>query len=147
MIGIIVTGHGNFASGLLSAAKVVAGDAENVREVDFTETSGTEKLKRDLSKTMEELSEKCRGGILVLSDLTGGSPYNESVMLNHAHTAVVSGANFPMLLSCIFERDGASLEELCAKAVEGGREGIGMFSASWGAKAAMNGPEEDEDGI
>ena len=35
MIGIVVTGHGHFPSGLLSAIELVAGKPENVTAVDF----------------------------------------------------------------------------------------------------------------
>ena len=36
MIGIIVTGHGNFATGVLSAAKLIAGTPEKLIGIDFT---------------------------------------------------------------------------------------------------------------
>ena len=35
MIGIVVTGHGHFPSGLLSAIELVVGRPENVAAVDF----------------------------------------------------------------------------------------------------------------
>nr|WP_313781859.1 hypothetical protein [Paenibacillus larvae] len=35
MNGLIVSGHGTFASGLQSAAKLIAGDQPNVGFVDF----------------------------------------------------------------------------------------------------------------
>ena len=35
MIGIIITGHGRFASGMKSALEVIAGECENVKTVDF----------------------------------------------------------------------------------------------------------------
>ena len=36
MIGLIVTGHGNFGSGLTSSLNLIAGEQENYQYVDFT---------------------------------------------------------------------------------------------------------------
>ena len=44
MIGLIVTGHGHFASGLTSSLKLIAGEPKNYAAVDFEETDSTEDL-------------------------------------------------------------------------------------------------------
>ncbi len=38
MIGLIVSGHINFASGMASAVKAIAGEQENMVFIDFVET-------------------------------------------------------------------------------------------------------------
>lgn len=37
MVGILITGHGNFSTGALSAVNLVAGNPGNVSAVDFVE--------------------------------------------------------------------------------------------------------------
>ena len=44
MTGIIITGHGHFPTGLLSAVSLVAGKPEKVEAVDFTEGMSSEEL-------------------------------------------------------------------------------------------------------
>ena len=42
MVGILITGHGNFPSGSLSAVNLVAGNPGNVSAVDFVEGMSAE---------------------------------------------------------------------------------------------------------
>lgn len=35
MIGIIVAGHGNFPTGIMSAVSLIAGNPEHIKAVDF----------------------------------------------------------------------------------------------------------------
>ena len=90
MIGLIVTGHGNFASGLTSSLKLIAGEPKNYVAVDF--------LERELTKALDELKD-CEG-VLVLSDLGGGSPFKTAVMVGYprGNVEVVAGTNLPMLI-------------------------------------------------
>ncbi len=44
MVGLIISGHGNFASGLRTSLKLIAGEASNIEYVDFIETDSTESL-------------------------------------------------------------------------------------------------------
>ena len=48
MVGIIVSGHGNFASGLLSTLKLIAGEQENVIGIDFIDGQGSAELKNNI---------------------------------------------------------------------------------------------------
>ncbi len=98
MIGLIVTGHGNFASGLTSSLKLIAGEPKNYVAVDFLESYSVEDLERELNKAFDELKD-CEG-ILVLSDLGGGSPFKTAVMTGYpkGNVEVVAGTNLPMLI-------------------------------------------------
>lgn len=99
MVGVIVTGHGNFGTGLLSNLQLLAGAPEAVLAVDFKGDS-TEVLHDDLMAALEQLKD-C-DGVLVLADLAGGSPFNQSVTckaeLPDRKIEVVGGASAAMLL-------------------------------------------------
>ena len=41
MVGIIITGHSNFATGIVSAVRLVAGEQKNLEVVDFYDTYST----------------------------------------------------------------------------------------------------------
>ena len=78
MVGILITGHGHFATGLGSSLQLITGITENVALVDFEADHSTDTLKANLNKAMDSLKD-C-DGILVLSDLAGGSPFNNASM-------------------------------------------------------------------
>lgn len=101
MLGIIVTGHGKFASGFEASLELLAGETDGVKFVDFDGESG-EALKEKLAQVMDSMKE--RDGVLVLADLPGGTPYNKSVELKLERKEqvieVMAGTNLPLLLSC-----------------------------------------------
>ena len=81
MIGLIVTGHANFGSGMTSSVNLIAGEQEAYRYVDFLPTYGTEELTEEIAKAMDELKD-CEG-IIIFTDLMGGSPFNVAASLGH----------------------------------------------------------------
>lgn len=131
MTGIIVTGHGHFPTGLLSAVSLVAGKPEKVEAVDFTEGMSSEELKGQLKEAADRLEEQ---EILILADLTGGTPFNMAAAVKmeetEKHFAVVSGVNMPALVEGVFSRVMyGSLEELAAGVMKAGKEGLCSLEA------------------
>ena len=55
MLGLIVTGHGHFASGLTSSLELIAGDLQNYRAVDFEASDSVDDLRKKLEKAFDEL--------------------------------------------------------------------------------------------
>lgn len=97
MVGVILTGHGRFASGLNSAVELIAGKQEAWHLVDFEEGQGLAELTANLTAAFEAL--KDQETIFVLSDLAGGSPFKTAVELGlgYDNVHVVAGTNLPML--------------------------------------------------
>lgn len=142
MVGIIVTGHGNFATGVLSAAKLIAGTPEKLIGIDFTENDTVETLEEKIKKGIEELGTE---EILVLADLAGGSPFKVSATIgvsSDKHIKVLSGTNLGMIIETALLRDGKNLEEVLAFAKESGITSIQEFEMK--AKQEI---EDCEDGI
>ena len=67
MIGLLVTGHANFGSGLTSSLTLIAGEQQQYQYVDFLPTYSMDDLARELTRAMDALQD-CEG-ILVFSDL------------------------------------------------------------------------------
>lgn len=129
MIGIIVTGHANFASGLTSSVNLIAGEQEDYRAVDFLPTYSLEDLARELTKALDDLKD-C-DGILVFSDLMGGTPFKTAVEVGfpRGNVNVLAGSNLAMLLETLMSRKFIdSLEDLTKTALEVGVEGIDRYT-------------------
>ena len=145
MIGIVVTGHGLFAEGMHSSAVMIAGENEHIKYVCFKEGMGLEELAEQLNAAYAELSD-C-DGIVVLSDLPGGSPFKTAVECSMAHPdkqiIVLSGTNLPMIITAAtmasFSDDAEAMaEELLFE----GKDNVVRFALAERAEA-----EEEEDGI
>ena len=101
MLGLLVTGHGHFATGLNSSLELIAGAQPNVALVDFEADHSIEVLKENLTKALDSLKEY--DGVLVLSDLPGGSPFKTAVELKFERPdqaiEVIAGTNLPLLIA------------------------------------------------
>ena len=144
MIGMVVTGHGLFAAGMQSSAKMIAGENELIKYVCFEDGMTPETLAEKLSAAYTELA-AC-DGIVVLSDLPGGSPFKTAVECSMEHPdkkiEVLAGSNLPMLVTAVtmldFEDDATALAE---ELLTTGKEFMVRF------ELAAREEEEEEDGI
>ncbi len=105
MIGIIVTGHGNFATGLTSSLNLIAGEQANYVAVDFVQEMSPEDLQVKLTEAMKSL-DAC-DSIIVFSDLPGGSPFKTAVISGQEFSSVhvLAGTNLPMLCEIAMARN------------------------------------------
>ncbi len=101
MIGLLITGHGSFATGLSSSLQLITGIRDHIVYVDFEEGHSTDTLAENLNRGLDQLKD-C-DGVLVLSDLAGGSPFKASVECKYARPdqkiEVVGGSSLPMLIT------------------------------------------------
>lgn len=105
MTGIIISGHGNFGTGLHSALTLISGEHECVSSIDFSVGMDPEKLKELMIDEIEKMN-KCKK-IIICTDLTGGTPFKTAVELGveNSKLHVVSGTNLPTILNLVFTRD------------------------------------------
>ena len=145
MIGIIVVGHGEFAKGLTSAVELIAGKQDAYITLDFTSDITPESLKSNISDAIETLQEN--DGILVFTDLKGGTPFKESVeiSLQYDNVKVLTGTNIAMLLEAALMRSSVTDVESFAKSlVETGSGQVDYFDI---ASLDFDQDDMEEDGI
>lgn len=125
MTGIIVTGHGHFPRGILSAVSLVAGAPDNTAGVDFEEGCSPAELKDALVRSMESLEGE---EFLILADLVGGTPFNVAAALKEdcsdRRIKVLAGVNMAALVEAIFSRPMYGLDDLAAAVLEAGNQGM-----------------------
>lgn len=104
MIGIIVTGHGHFATGLTSSLNLITGEHEDYKAVDFDGVISPEQLLAIIEEKIQELS-NCTD-IYIFTDLQGGTPFRmaATATLKHNNLHVFAGTNLPMLIECMMTR-------------------------------------------
>ena len=95
MIGLVVTGHGHFADGIHTSAQMIAGENDYVRYINFEEGMTPEQLAEKFNAAFDEF--KSCDGVVVLSDLPGGSPFKTAVECKNARPEqkieVIAGTN------------------------------------------------------
>lgn len=145
MLGLLVTGHGHFATGLGSSLELIAGAQANVAYVDFEADHSIEILKDNLNKALDSLKEY--DGVLVLSDLPGGSPFKTAVECKFERPdqtiEVLTGTNLPLLvasstMTAVFDNP----LDLAEAMIPEGKDSIVRFELVARAEET-----EDEDGI
>ena len=109
MIGIVVTGHLNFASGMKSAVDAIIGEIEGVEFVDYITSISPESLTKIFENVISKYDE-----VLFLVDLLGGTPCNvaSNLIFDHENVDVITGANLPMIVNAALEKDSVTLPEL-----------------------------------
>ncbi|WP_066901295.1 PTS galactosamine/N-acetylgalactosamine transporter subunit IIA [Streptobacillus notomytis] len=141
MIKILITGHGKISSGILSSVELIYGVAENLISIDFTQDITPEMLEEKIEK---EILSSCEG-VLILTDIAGGTPFKVAsiLTLKHENVKVIGGMNLPMLLEVLSERDYSTTEKLYHFALEIGKEEIKGFEL----KIRETSSDDFEDGI
>lgn len=128
MIGIIVTGHGRFASGLASSIEVIAGKQDKFEAIDFPVGSTNTDLAEELKQAVKRLD--C-SDIIFCTDIAGGTPFNQSVILStHLPSSkVISGTNIPVLLEALFSRTNQTASSLAEILVDSHQSRIQVFQS------------------
>ena len=128
MIGLLVTGHANFGSGITSSVNLIAGEQEAYKYVDFLPTYSTEDLTVEITKALDELKD-CEG-IIIFTDLMGDTPFNVSAQLGHGkdNIRIVAGTNLPMLVEIVMSRKFMDdLDGLVESVLETGKEQVTKY--------------------
>ena len=102
---IVITGHGNYATGIKSALELIVGPKENVLAFDFLKEESEEQFSlkfKDLDKN---------NNYLFACDLMGGTPYKVVSRLD-LNKEILIGTNLGGLLDTLFKIDKLELSEL-----------------------------------
>lgn len=125
MIGILIISHCDLGKELLNAAELILGRLESANAISITQTTESEGLLKTISKEIQILDQG--KGVLVLTDMFGGTPSNLSLsFLKEERVEVLTGVNLPMVVEVAQNRQNMSLGELGERAQEAGKRGIAL---------------------
>ena len=102
--GIIVMGHGHFASGITSSLELIMGSQPDYEALDFPAESDKEDLKKRLNTVLERLERNEQ--IIILADLFSGTPFNVAmeIVTEKPNLKLYYGLNLGMLMELISRR-------------------------------------------
>lgn len=112
MIGVVIISHGNLAVELLHSAQLIIGPLEKAVGISVDRQMSLETARDHLLTAVDDVGTD-HDGVIILTDLFGGTPTNVSVELLQTGTVdIVTGVNLPMVLKCVGARQGKRLAEL-----------------------------------
>ncbi|MDX2101920.1 MAG: PTS sugar transporter subunit IIA [Alphaproteobacteria bacterium] len=127
MIGLVLVTHGRLAEEFRLALEHVVGPQTQIAAICIGPDDNMEQRRKDIM----EATRACDGGggVVILTDMFGGTPSNLAIsLIDQAQVEVVAGVNLPMLIKLAQLRATEPLSSLVAKGQEAGRKYIAVAS-------------------
>ena len=128
MIGILVITHKSLGDALIEAAEFIIGSRpDDLEAISIDITENPEKLRKKISEGIKHV--KKQHGVLILTDMFGGTPSNLSYsFLEEGQVEVLSGVNLPILIKALNSRTKMELADLAECLETYGKKSISMAS-------------------
>ncbi len=127
MVGLVVATHGRLGEELLATAASVCGPLAQARAVSVSAEQSMEDARASLAAAIQAVD--AGEGVLVVTDMFGGTPSNLALTFLDSHIEVVTGVNLPMLLKLSTARAGGATLAATAEMLAGyGQKNITLAS-------------------
>ena len=134
MIGIILVTHGKLAEEFKHAMQHVVGRQEAVATVCIGPNDDMEARRREIADAIKHVD--AGQGVIILTDLFGGTPSNLAISLMQAgKVEVIAGINLPMLIRLAKARCCMDIGKATVAARDAGRNYITIASEFLGQDA------------
>jgi PTS system mannose-specific IIA component len=133
MIGLVLVTHGHLAAEFLAATEHVVGPQPRIEAICIAADDDMELRRADIAAAIK----RCDGGqgVIILTDLLGGTPSNLAISLMGPSIDVIAGVNLPMLIKLASVRKTLGLVAAVDAAQEAGRKYIAVASKMLGEAA------------
>jgi PTS system mannose-specific IIA component len=135
MIGLVLVTHGRLAAEFVVAMEHVVGPQEQIASICIGAEDDMEARRNDIAAAIQNVDDG--SGVIVLTDLFGGTPSNLAISLMKSEKIeVIAGVNLPMLIRLDGARRKMDVKAAVAAAREAGRKYISVASEILGEAAA-----------
>ncbi len=127
MIGVVIVTHGKLAHEFRAALEHVVGPQEQIETISIGPDDDLDARRADMLSALDNVDSG--EGVVVLTDMFGGSPSNLAISaMERPNVEVIAGVNLPMLVKLASMRGEAGLDEAIMRAQEAGRKYISVAS-------------------
>jgi PTS system mannose-specific IIA component len=135
MIGLVLVTHGRLAVEFVTAMEHVVGPQAAVESISIGPDDDMEARRADIAAAVARVDQG--RGVIILTDLFGGTPSNLAIsLMETGRIEVIAGVNLPMLIRLEGARRTMSVVAAVAAAREAGRKYISVASEVLGEAAA-----------
>jgi len=137
-VGVVVVTHGQLATELLNAAEMIVGDLPRFTAVSIGWHDDVDAARDIIERAVTKVD---RGtGVLVLTDMFGGTPSNLGLtFLDAGRVEVITGVNLPMLIKLAKTPGKRDVHDLAREMCEHGRAAIRVASDLLRARDGQDG--------
>ena len=126
-VGVVIVTHYRLGEEFLQALRLIIPDAPPFAAVAVDPNQPVEEMRQAIAR--ELAAAESGEGVLVLTDMFGGTPSNMSLsFLDEHHVEIVTGINLPMLIKLATLSEDKPLEELATFIKEYGQRNISVGS-------------------
>lgn len=123
MVGILVISHGGFSEGVLDSLSMFFENEKQIDSMRVNCETNIDYFKDEMGRKINELD--TGDGVLILADIFGGSPCNSTYNYLKENVRIVTGFNFPMLISAVTKRNTITdKKQLAASIIKEAQDGI-----------------------
>ena len=134
MIGLVLVTHGRLAAEFATAMEHVVGPQEAIEAICIGPDDDMEARRADIAKAVRTVDSGA--GVILLTDLFGGTPSNLAIsLMEPGRVEVIAGINLPMLIRLEGARKMMPVKAAVAAAREAGRKYISVASEVLGEAA------------
>ena len=126
MIGLVVVCHEDMGAELLKAAEMIVGKMDAVATVSVKQESAPELLRDEIQSAIKKVDRK--KGVMLFTDMFGGTPSNIALAFLGESTEVVTGVNLSMMIKFANHRDEKALPELARLVQEAAQKSVVIAS-------------------
>ena len=127
MIGMVLVTHGCLATEFRAALEHVVGPQKQLQTVTIGPEDDMEERRKDIIAAVAAV--ETGDGVVVLTDMFGGTPSNLAIsVMDAAKVDVVAGINLPMLIKLASVREESTLDQAVIQAQDAGRKYISVAS-------------------
>jgi len=124
-VGVVIVAHHRLGEEFLKALRLIIPDAPEFHAVAIVPGQSVEEMKEAIGGALAAADSG--QGVLVLTDMFGGTPSNISLsFLDDRRVEVVTGLNLPMLIKLATLREEKSLTDLAIYIKDYGRRNISV---------------------
>ena len=131
-LGVVVVTHGQLATELVNSAEMIVGDLPQFAAVSIGWHDDVDRAREEIGRAIERVQpqpvEGEHTGVLVLTDMFGGTPTNLAVTFVTPLVEVITGVNLPMLIKLARPPQDTDLLTLAREMREHGRHAIWVAS-------------------
>ena len=135
MIGMVLVTHGQLAAEFVRAMEHVVGMQADVEAICIGPEDDMEARRADIAAAIAKVDSGA--GVVLLTDLFGGTPSNLAIsLMEPGRVEVIAGVNLPMLIRLEGARKMMKVQAAVAAARDAGRKYISVASEVLGEAAA-----------